>query len=702
MRFYNSHQIEITIQDTPLGQGGQGNVYEIISPNHLKDHVVKIYHPKERSQKRELKINYMIQNPPVLKDNLALIWPEDTLYCNQEFVGFIMPKALGEVDLTSLSVLSESKKLDEFWKSRFSRNTEQGMIHRADICKNIAEAVSKLHQTNQYVLVDIKPENIKVGVNGQVSLIDLDSIEIIHQNELLFSADKLSTEYSPAEIQTLNLQQDIIPVYWDSFSLAVVFYKVLFGLHPFTGTPGKPYESYVTQEQKIKSGLLPVGKKSRLFKIIPTPHQNFKAISKELQALFLRALDEQGLNNPIGRPTASEWAEKLVNFRFNRKKYQIPASQMKIQRRKQQKVKYTSALEYLQRRKDKGHNLLSVLSLIMVGVLVWFSITFDKYFFPKDPAPFHQVMSGHYHNFDGEGPFLVIKKNKYGYINREREVVIDFQFDDAGPFEEGLARVEKDFKEGYINAAGREIVPLIYDRVYEFKDGLARVRLGDKEGFVNRRGEIKIPLIYEKVHDFVNGRAGAVLNDKIGVIDLEGKVIIPIDYHKIIEQGNGIYKVSRGGMIGFVDHSGFLITPLVYSRARDYHEGLVAVALPQRGWGYIDTQGRVIISFGYMDAYSFSEGLAKVETLHGCGFINKYGRNVIPWQYEMVESFSEGLAAVKTNNKWGFVDKAGDMIIPAVYDKVFGGVFNAGRIKVLQNGHVFFIDKQGNCRSNCP
>ena len=702
MHYYNSQQVEILIEETPLGQGGQGNVYEIISPIYLKDHVVKIYHLKERSPKRELKINYMIQNPPDLEANLSLIWPEDTLFCDGEFVGFIMPKALGEADLTSLSVLSESKKLDEYWKSHFSRNTEQGMLHRAKVCQRIAEAVGKLHNTGQYVLVDIKPENIKVSLNGQVSLIDLDSIEIIHQNELLFAADKLSTEYSPSEIQVIDLQKDIIPIHWDSFSLAVVFYKVLFGLHPFTGTPKKDYESFVTLEQKIKAGLLPVGRKSRLFKIIPAPHQNFKSISKELQTLFLNALDVKGYTNPSSRPGADDWSIALEEFKLNRKKYHKPSYQKSLDLKKRQKVQYSSGLEYLLSRQDKGHGIISIISLFVFFIVVWLCINFNRFFNPTDSMSYQQFTTMDYYDFGSEEPYLMIRYDKYGYINRKKQVVIDFQYDKAKQFVNGLARVEKDSKQGFINALGEAVVPLVYDRVYDFKEGLARVRLNGKEGFVNPEGDMQIPLIYERVDEFVNGRAGVVLNGKIGVIDQQGKEIIPIEYNVIIVQGNGIYKVTRGGMTGFLDQSGDPITPLIYTRTRNFSEGLVAVFLPGKGWGYITATGATAISFGYMDAHPFHEGLAKVETLHGCGFINEKGQKATSWQYEMAENFSEGMAAIKIKNKWGFINRKGDMVIAAEYDKVFQEGFQNGKAKVLFDKEVIYINKNGQCITNCP
>ncbi len=53
---------------------------------------------------------------------------------------------------------------------------------------------------------------------------------------------------------------------------------------------------------------------------------------------------------------------------------------------------------------------------------------------------------------DAEGPGLVAGEPliKMGYVDKSGAVVIDFIFEDAGPFVEGLAPVKVDGKWGYI------------------------------------------------------------------------------------------------------------------------------------------------------------------------------------------------------------------------------------------------------------
>ena len=115
----------VFLHDTPLGRGGEGEVYEVIRPRKLKDYVVKVYHPQERTQNRESKILYMIGHPPQIQDELSIIWPKAIIYRDGKFVGFMMRRARGEYDLTILSSF-ESFPLD--WEMTGIKNFPEKLL----------------------------------------------------------------------------------------------------------------------------------------------------------------------------------------------------------------------------------------------------------------------------------------------------------------------------------------------------------------------------------------------------------------------------------------------------------------------------------------------------------------------------------------------------------------------------------------------
>ena len=182
----------------------------------------------------------------------------------------------------------------------------------------MAKAISAIHSTRHYVIGDLKPENIKVKPNGLISIIDLDSCQVSENGKVLFQSKMNTPEYNPPEQS--NGTKDIS---WDLFIMGVIFYKLLLGIHPFTGTNQAPYDQYNTPGQKIKHGLFPFGSKRQFFKVIPTRHQGFNTLPKVTQQLFLECFDK-GIYRPEKRPEASTWVvfltskPKIVFFKTSR------------------------------------------------------------------------------------------------------------------------------------------------------------------------------------------------------------------------------------------------------------------------------------------------------------------------------------------------------------------------------------------------
>ena len=115
-------------------------------------------------------------------------------------------------------------------------------------------------------------------------------------------------------------------------------------------------------------------------------------------------------------------------------------------------------------------------------------------------------------------------------------------------------------------------------------------------------------------------------------------------------------------------------------------------------WGFVDTNGKVVIKHKYYDAGNFSEDLARVlisvfGELKKWGFIDINGKVVIKAKYEDAGNFSEGLARVKDNKRWGYIDKNGDEIVPFMYD--IANDFTEGIAKVKLNGKWILINKAG-------
>ncbi|MGZ5189646.1 MAG: WG repeat-containing protein [Flavisolibacter sp.] len=87
------------------------------------------------------------------------------------------------------------------------------------------------------------------------------------------------------------------------------------------------------------------------------------------------------------------------------------------------------------------------------------------------------------------------------------------------------------------------------------------------------------------------------------------------------------------------------------------------VASLNKKWGYLDENGKEIISFKFDGADMFSDGLAAVFIGNKIGFIDKTGKLVIENVFtNIVTRFENGKAIVVKDNKQVTIDKTGKEI----------------------------------------
>lgn len=80
-------------------------------------------------------------------------------------------------------------------------------------------------------------------------------------------------------------------------------------------------------------------------------------------------------------------------------------------------------------------------------------------------------------------------------------------------------------KYGFINKNGNVILPIKFDNTESFSDGMAKVVLKDKCGYVNEFGELVIPMIYEYGTSFYKGKVRVKLKNKYFSIDKKENVL---------------------------------------------------------------------------------------------------------------------------------------------------------------------------------
>ena len=145
---------------------------------------------------------------------------------------------------------------------------------------------------------------------------------------------------------------------------------------------------------------------------------------------------------------------------------------------------------------------------------------------------------------------------KWGYIDKTGKYVITPQFDEAGAFADGLAKVRIGQQSGYIDAAGHFAIKPQYDNAGEFCEGLAGVVVKGKCGYVDMTGTFVIPPQLDIAGGFQNGLALVKVDTKWGFIDKNGKYVITPQFDEAGAFADGLAKVRIGEKIGYIDESG--------------------------------------------------------------------------------------------------------------------------------------------------
>ena len=79
-----------------------------------------------------------------------------------------------------------------------------------------------------------------------------------------------------------------------------------------------------------------------------------------------------------------------------------------------------------------------------------------------------------------------------------------------------------------------------------------------------------------------------------------------------------------------------------------------------------------MVACGYEGAYSFSNGMARVESSDRKGFINRKGQVLFSCGMDRVLSFAGGRALMQHKGKWGYIDKMGKAVILCRYQDSYG------------------------------
>lgn len=179
-----------------------------------------------------------------------------------------------------------------------------------------------------------------------------------------------------------------------------------------------------------------------------------------------------------------------------------------------------------------------------------------------------------------EGLAYVAKTNDqrqetYAYINEDGDEVLSLpaQITYASDFHEGFAAIRQEEKWGFIDKDGQIVIEPIYEEVTFFNEGHASYRNGNYWGLINKKGEKVIEAKYQSALIMVEGKVVAELANDEGYefLTADGKKAIDAPPYKAIITAfiDGVAIVKEGNAVVFINEEGKRVNDKSYENMNE-------------------------------------------------------------------------------------------------------------------------------------
>lgn len=256
-------------------------------------------------------------------------------------------------------------------------------------------------------------------------------------------------------------------------------------------------------------------------------------------------------------------------------------------------------------------------------------------------------------------------------------------------FQEGISAYMESGRWGYIDKQGNVLIKAQYDSALSFFDGLAAVQKNDLWGYIDHSGKEVISVQFTDASVFWNDVASVNNGENWFLIDKSGNPVKDFNY-TLTGQSNPIYFWSgyaiyqEGALFGYVDREGKSVIPSQFLEAGSMSEGFAFVTLDDAAESVIciDKNGeRAFQDWVLVQPYPsyFQDGLALIavadSTPDGKSIVVDTNGEIIfqfPKEKGKPLSLSEGLIFYSdaTTKKQGALDLRGKEILPPVLDDI--------------------------------
>lgn len=301
--------------DQQVGSGGEGNIFRI---HGNPSQVAKIYRTEKKEEDLpmlEEKLKVMVLHPldPYVDGRLLLAWPQDILYDNGRFVGYVMPYTDASFQLCDVYREKDRTRVFPYYI----------YPHSIAVAYNLAWAVAHVHK-NGYVIGDLNPRNIAVHRDGSITLMDVDSFDVwdpdnSHHYKCCVGVSEI---LAPELLGYRDLRDERVRFTRESdcFSLAIHVFRLLMNNNDPFGCvnidQNVPSGSAITPQTEIINGNCAYVRNGTGRKI-PERAPEFEMLPAALQELFRKTFDYTAttvMKNLWNRATADEFRYALYRY----------------------------------------------------------------------------------------------------------------------------------------------------------------------------------------------------------------------------------------------------------------------------------------------------------------------------------------------------------------------------------------------------
>ncbi|MGO4213133.1 WG repeat-containing protein [Terriglobus sp. 2YAB30_2] len=283
-------------------------------------------------------------------------------------------------------------------------------------------------------------------------------------------------------------------------------------------------------------------------------------------------------------------------------------------------------------------------------------------------------------------------ESSFGYIDKNGKTIVPCVYRLCGPFFEGKAAVlDAANRSGFINTHGEVVIAFEFNGLGRFQEGLCSTG----GGYIDHSGKWVIDPRFLVASEFSEGVA-FVSSDgaNFGYIDPNGRSVTPQKFSLCKNFSEGLAAVCVDGLWGYVDRNGKPIIAPSFggAYATAFRSGLAGVKIDEF-WGFIDRSGNCVIAPAYEEVTMFSEGNACVKKSGKWGLIDEEGGNVVNWQFDDLRSLQRGIAPARLAGRAGFISAKGNWVVEPVFDRTYAYF---GDLAIVRSGPTYsYVDRSG-------